>query len=326
MPTDHPFRSVAALVHDGVGALGIGIVSEIFGFDRSARGLPAFDFTLCAEVPGPLRTDTGFSILVDHGLDRLATADLILVVAWDDFTRAPSEELLTALRTAYARGATIASHCTGAYVLAAAGLLDGRRATTHWRHAEVIAAAYPAVTFQPEVLYVDEGRIITGAGSAAGVDLSLHLIRREYGAAVATAIARDMVVPPHRDGGQAQYVSAPVRDTCSDDRLTDVIAWARDHLDQPLSVDQLAARALMSPRSFARHFKAATGATPHSWLLGQRLVRAEELLETADLPVEEVARRSGFGTSAALREQFVRRRGVSPRTYRRTFAEPAPPR
>jgi transcriptional regulator GlxA family with amidase domain len=320
MQTEHPFRSVAALVHDGVGALGVGIVSEIFGFDRSGRGLPAFDFALCAEVPGPVRTDTGFSILVDQGLGRLATADLILVVAWDDFTREPSQELLTALRTAYARGATIASHCTGAYVLAASGLLDGCRATTHWRHADVIAAAYPAVTFQPEVLYVDEGRLVTGAGSAAGVDMSLHLIRREYGAAVATAIARDMVVPPHRDGGQAQYVSAPVRDSCSDDRLTDVIAWARDNLEQPLSVDRLAARALMSPRSFARHFKAATGATPHSWLLSQRLVRAEELLETADLPVEEVARRSGFGTAAALREQFIRRRGVPPRTYRKTFA------
>ena len=164
------------------------------------------------------------------------------------------------------------------------------------------------------------GRLVTGAGSAAAVDLSLHLIRREYGAAVATAIARDMVVPPHRAGGQAQYVSAPVPDACSDDRLTEVIAWARANLDQPLSVEQLAARALMSPRSFARHFKAATGATPHSWLLNQRLVRAEELLELGDSSVEEVARRAGFGTAAALREQFVRRRGVPPRDYRRAFA------
>jgi transcriptional regulator GlxA family with amidase domain len=320
METRHPFRSVAALVNDGVGAFGLGIVSEVFGFDRSSRGLPGFDFAVVAEVPGPLRTDTGLAILVEHGIERLATADLILVSGWDDCSSEPSETLLTAIRHAYARGATIASLCTGAYVLAASGLLDGRRATTHWRHAEELAERFPLVSFEPEVLYIDEGRLVTGAGSAAGVDLSLHLIRREYGAAVATAIARDMVVPPHRDGGQAQYVTAPVPDDCSDGRLTGVIAWARGNLDQPLSVEVLAARALMSPRSFARHFKAATGATPHSWLLAQRLVRAEELLETGSLPIEDVARMSGFGTAAALREQFVRRRGVPPRDYRRTFA------
>ena len=320
MSSPRPFTSVAALVHDGIGALGIGIVSEVFGFDRGGRGLPNFDFVLCAETPGPVATDAGFSINVAHGLERLVAADLILVLGWDDFLCEPSPALLAALRDAYARGAILASHCTGAYVLAAAGLLDGRRATTHWRHSDVIAARYPRVTFEPDVLYIDEGRIVTGAGSAAAVDLSLHLVRREYGAAVATAIARDMVVPPHRDGGQAQYVSTPVPDACSDDRLGEVIGWARANLDRPLSVEQLALRALMSPRSFARHFKAATGATPHSWLLNQRLVRAEELLELGDLPVEEVARRSGFGTAAALREQFVRRRGVPPRDYRRAFA------
>jgi transcriptional regulator GlxA family with amidase domain len=320
METAHPFRSVAAYVHDGVGAMGLGIMSEVFGFNRSSRGLPAFDFAVCTDVPGPVRTDTGWKMLVEHGLERLATADLIIIVAWDDYTEQPSEQLLDALRAAYARGATIATHCTGAYVLAATGLLDGKRATTHWRYADMMAVRFPKVVIEPEVLYIDEGRIVTGAGSAAGVDLSLHLIRREYGSAVATAIARDMVVPPHRDGGQAQFVTAPIADTCSDDRLTEVIAWARINLSEPLSVEQLAARALMSPRSFARHFKAATGATPHSWLLSQRLVRAEELLERGDLPIEEVARRAGFGTAAALREQFVRRRGVPPRDYRRAFA------
>jgi transcriptional regulator GlxA family with amidase domain len=319
MDSRHPFRSVAALVNDGVGAFGLGIVSEVFGFDRTHRGLPGFDFAVVAEVPGPIRTDTGLTILVEHDVGRLDTADLILVPGWDGADE-PSTALLMALRRAYDRGAIIASLCTGAYVLAAAGLLDGRRATTHWRHVEALTERFPLVAFEPEVLYIDEGRIVTGAGSAAGVDLSLHLIRREYGAAVATAIARDMVVPPHRDGGQAQYVSAPIPDECSDGRLTEVIAWARANLDQPLSVEVLAARALMSPRSFARHFKAATGATPHSWLLGQRLVRAEELLETGSLPIEDVARLSGFGTAAALREQFVRRRGVPPRDYRRTFA------
>ncbi|GAA0817638.1 helix-turn-helix domain-containing protein [Spirilliplanes yamanashiensis] len=316
----HPFRSVAAYVSDGFGAFGLGIVSEIFGYDRSGRGLPRFDFAVCADVPGPLRSDTGLTVLVEHGLDRLAAADLVIVTGWEDLAANPSPEALAALRAAYDRGATIASHCTGAYVLAAAGLLDGRRATTHWRYAEAIAARYPAVRLEPEVLYIDEGRIVTGAGSAAGLDLSLHLLRREYGSGVATALARDLVVPPHRDGGQAQYVAAPVPDLCEDNRLQEVIGWARENLHLPLSVEQLAARALMSPRSFARHFKAATGATPHAWLLGQRVHRAEELLETHDLSVEEVARMAGFGTSAALREQFVRRRGVPPRDYRRAFA------
>jgi transcriptional regulator GlxA family with amidase domain len=320
MENRHPFKSVVALVNDGVGSFGLGIIGEVFGFDRGHRGLPSFDFAVVAEVPGPIRTDSGIAVLVEHGLERLATADLILITGWDDCSSELSDALLTALRDAYARGATIASQCTGANVLAATGLLDGRRATTHWRHAEELSERFPLVAFEPEVLYIDEGRIVTGAGSAAGIDLCLHLIRREYGAAVASAIARDMVVPPHRDGGQAQYVSAPIPDECSDGRLGDVIGWARNNLDQPLSVDVLAARALMSPRSFARHFKAATGATPHSWLLGQRLARAEELLETGSLPIEDVARMSGFGTAAALREQFVRRRGVPPRDYRRTFA------
>jgi transcriptional regulator GlxA family with amidase domain len=320
MDTRHPFKSVVAVVNDGVGSFGLGIVGEVFGFDRTHRGMPGFDFAVVAEVPGPIRTDTGLAVLVEHGIERLATADLILITGWEDCSSEPSELLLQAIRDAYARGATIASLCTGAYVLAASGLLDGRRATTHWRHAEELSERFPLVVFEPEVLYIDEGRIVTGAGSAAGIDLSLHLIRREYGSAVASAIARDMVVPPHRDGGQAQYVSAPIPDECSDGRLGDVIGWARANLGQPLSVEVLAARALMSPRSFARHFKAATGATPHSWLLGQRLARAEELLETGTLPIEDVARMSGFGTAAALREQFVRRRGVPPRDYRRTFA------
>ncbi|HLL68543.1 MAG TPA: helix-turn-helix domain-containing protein [Micromonosporaceae bacterium] len=317
----HPFRSVAAYVRDGVGGFGLGILGEVFGFDRSYYGLPAFDLAVCSDRPGPVRTDTGLTVLVEHGLDRLASADLVYVTSWDDFAVAPSAGVLDAVRTAYARGATIASACTGTYVLAAAGLLDGLRATTHWRWAPALAERFPNVKFMPEVLYVDEGRIVTGAGAAAGVDVCLYLLRREYGAAVANAVARDMVVPPHRDGGQAQYVAAPVAGDCDDDRLADVLGWARANLDRPLTVEVLAARALMSPRSFARRFKAATGATPHAWVLSQRLHRAEELLETGDRPLEEVAHRVGFGSAATLREQFVRRRGVPPRDYRRTFAQ-----
>jgi transcriptional regulator GlxA family with amidase domain len=320
MTATTPFRTVAAYAFPDVGAFGLGIVGEVFGFDRTSRGLPGFDFAVCADQPGKIRTDSGMLLYIEHGLDRLASADLVCITCWEDLDRKPSDEVLEAIRAAYDNGATIAANCSGTYVLAATGLLDGRRATTHWRSAGVLADRFPAVRLAPEVLYVDEGRLVTGAGAAAGIDVSLYLLRREYGAAVATAVARDMVVPPHRAGGQAQYVETPLPADCDDERLSDVIAWAQGNLDRPLSVDELATRALMSPRSFARHFKAATGATPHAWLLGQRLHRAEELLETADLPVEEVARRTGFGTAAALREQFIRRRGVPPRDYRRAFA------
>jgi transcriptional regulator GlxA family with amidase domain len=316
----HPFRKVAAYLAEGTGALGAGIVSEIFGYDRRHRGLPGFEFFPCTDRPGAVRTDAGLTLMVEHGLDRLAEADLVLVTSWEDFTQEPSPEAVAAIRLAHERGATIASYCTGTYVLAAAGLLDGLRATTHWRWADAFAARFPDVKLVPEVLYVDEGRIVTGAGAAAGVDMCLHLLRREYGSAVANGIARDMVVPPHRDGGQAQYVTAPVPADCDDERLAEVLAWAREHLHTQLTVEALAARSLMSQRSFARRFAAATGSTPHAWVLSQRLHRAEELLETADLSIEEVARRVGFGTAATLREQFVRRRGVPPREYRKTFA------
>lgn len=312
-------RDVVALVHEGTGAFGLGVASEVFGYDRSCRGLPRFDFALAGPRTGPVRTDTGLVVQVEHSLERLARADLVDVLSWEDYDAEPPTELLDALRAAYDRGAVVMSHCSGAYLLAAAGLLDGRRATTHWRYAERLAARFPMVRVDPDVLYVDEGRVLTGAGTAAGVDLCLYLLRREFGAHVANAVARDMVVPPHRDGGQAQYVTAPLPEVGESELLGDVLAWMAEHLGEQVTVDGLAARALMSPRSFARHFRAATGTTPHAWLLVQRLHRAEELLETGDLPVDEVARRVGFGSAGTLREQFVRRRGVPPRDYRRAF-------
>ncbi|QSB14487.1 helix-turn-helix domain-containing protein [Natronosporangium hydrolyticum] len=320
MAVSTPFRRVVAYAPERVASFSLGIISEVFGYDRTDRGMPGFEFTLCARQPGPMRTDTGVTIVVEHGLDRLADADLVIVLPWEEHEVAPGDALTAALHAAVDRGAIVAGTCTGSVTLAAAGLLTGRRATTHWRWAGEFARRFPAVTVEPDMLYVDEGRIVTAAGAASAVDMSLYLLRREHGAAVANAFARDMVVPPHREGGQAQFVAAPVPDGCEDDRLADVLAWARAHLDQPLTVPQLAARALMSPRSFARRFRAATGTTPRAWLLGQRLLRAEELLEAGTLAIEEVARRTGFGTSAALREQFLRRRGVPPRDYRRTFA------
>lgn len=312
-------RDVVALLAENSGGFGLGVVGEVFGFDHTAHGLPRFDFAVAAPEPGLVHLDNGVSIAVQHGLDRLATADLVHVLAWEDFGRRPAPAVLAALRAAYDRGAILASHCSGAFVLAAAGLLDGRRATTHWTSAAALAEAFPAVRVDPNVLYVDEGRILTGAGTAAGIDLCLYLLRREFGARVANAVARTMVVPPHRDGGQAQFIGSPLADVAECDRLGDVLAYMRANLHLDLTVDQLAARAVVSPRSFARHFQAATGTTPRAWLLGQRLQAAEELLEGGDLPVEEVAHRVGFGTAAGLRQQFVKRRGVPPRDYRRSF-------
>jgi transcriptional regulator GlxA family with amidase domain len=310
---------VSLVVADGlVGGFGLGVVAEVFGYDRRAMGLPLFDLALVTPEPGVVRTDTGIAVTVEHGLERLAVSDVVLVTAWERVDDAPPPALLEALRAAHARGAQLVSHCTGAFVLAAAGLLDGLRVTTHWRYAGELAARYPALHVDPAVLYVDNGRVVTGAGTAAGVDTLLHLVRREWGAVAANALAREMVVPPHRDGGQAQFIDTPVA-RCDDDLLGVVLDWARAHLAEEISVPLLARRALMSPRSFARRFKATTGTTPHAWLLAQRLAAAEALLESSDAPVEEVARLVGFGTAAGLREQFSRRRGVSPRAYRQTF-------
>ncbi|MFD5933470.1 GlxA family transcriptional regulator [Streptomyces sp. NPDC060333] len=312
-----PFASVAAYAPHGVGMLAVGIVTEVFGWHGGA--LPGFDFALCTDRPGPVPTDLGVPLTLTHGLDRLASADLVIALPWADFRTPPAPAVLDALSAAHARGSLVAAHCVGAFALAAAGLLDGRRATTHWRFARLLADRHPEVTVEPDALYIDEGRVITGAGAAAGFDLCLHLLRREHGAATANAVARDIVLPSHRDGGQAQYLAAPAPESSGDERLADVLAWARENLHQPLPVTELAGRALMSKRSFARRFAAATGTTPHAWLRNLRLSTAEELLETTNLPIEEIAHRVGYGSAAVLREQFVRRRSVPPRAYRRTF-------
>lgn len=313
-----PFRTVAAYVPPGVGILAVGIVTEVFGPHGPA--LPGFDFALCAEGPGAVPADSGLPLAIEHGLDRLAAADLVIALPGAEFRTPPAPAVLDALSAAHERGAVVAAHCVGAFALAAAGLLDGRRATTHWRFAALLADRHPEVTVEADALYIDEGNVVTGAGAAAGFDLCLHLLRREHGAALANGVARDMVLPSHRDGGQAQYVAAPVPEDSQDDRLAEVLAWARENLHEPLPVTELARRAMMSPRSFARRFTAATGTTPHAWLRNLRLSSAEELLETTNLPVEEIARRVGYGSAAVLREQFVRRRGVPPRSYRRAFS------
>src|SRR3954452_17187455 len=236
---------VSVVVADGlVGSFGLGVCAAGFGYDRRYIGLPRFDFALVSEAPGVLRTDTGIPIAVEHGLERLAHSDIISITAWELFDRVPSPALLEAFRQAYARGATIVSHCTGAFVLAAAGLLDGKRVTTHWKWAGELAARFPTVQVDPSVLYVDNGQVITGAGTASGVDTLLHLVRREWGAAAANTLAREMVVPPHRDGGQAQFIDAPVAE-CQDDLLGAVLEWAGAHLADNIDVEGLAHRALM---------------------------------------------------------------------------------
>ena len=307
---------VVALAPPRVAPFELGVVCEVFGTDRTAAGLPAFDFAVAGWRAGEVQAEAGFSLQVRHGLERLATADLVAIPAHSS-GEAPAD-VLDALRAVVDRGATVLSVCTGAFLLGQAGLLDGRRCTTHWMHAADLAAAFPLAEVDPAVLYVDAGQVVTSAGTAAGIDACLHLVRRELGETVASAIARRMVVPPHRDGGQAQYVEAPLA-VPEAVTLEPLLAWMVSHLDEDLDVDGLAHRALMSPRTFARRFRAETGSTPVAWLTGQRVLRAQQLLEQTDEPVERIAARCGFGTAAVLRHHFLRRRGTTPQAYRRTF-------
>jgi transcriptional regulator GlxA family with amidase domain len=312
-------RSVVALAGERVAAFELGIVCQVFGLDRSDDGLPVYDFAVCGARPGEVPTTSGFTVRVTDGLDRLVAADLVTVPAWPTLDDPVEPAVLEALRAAVERGARVLSVCSGAFAVAAAGLLDGRRAATHWQFADRLARRYPRVRVDRDVLYVSDGPMLTSAGAAAGIDACLHLVREEHGARTANELARRMVMPAHRDGGQAQFVDLPVPAVDSDYVLADLLDWMAAHLDEPLPVAELAARAVMSPRTFARRFRAATGTTPHRWLLDQRLRRAEELLESTDLPVDLVAGRSGFGSGDTLRHHFTQRRGVAPATYRRTF-------
>ncbi|MFI1014067.1 GlxA family transcriptional regulator [Streptomyces sp. NPDC020965] len=314
--------NVAAVLLDGIHPFELGVISEVFGLDRSADGMPVYDFAAVSAAGPTLTTHAGFTIGGLQGLDRLAAADLIAVPTGSAYpTRAYPDELLVALRGAVDRGARVLSVCTGAFLLGAAGLLDGRRCTTHWRHTQELAQRHPRAIVDPDVLYVDEGSVITSAGTAAAIDACIHVLRQEHGPEVANHIARRMVVPPHRDGGQAQYIERPLpRTRC--DTVGEVLGWMERHLDREMTVDQLAAKAHMSPRTFARRFQQETGTTPYRWLLRQRVLLAQELLESTDETVDAIASRSGFGTAAALRHHFIRTLGTTPNTYRRTFRGP----
>ncbi|MGA5818871.1 helix-turn-helix domain-containing protein [Kitasatospora sp. NPDC094028] len=314
-------ENVVAVVLEDVHPFELGVACEVFGLDRTADGLPGYAFAIAGAHPGPHATHAGFTVDVPYGPERLAEADLAVVTASRLREHYP-EPLLAALRGVVERGGRVLSICSGAFVLGAAGLLDGRRATTHWRHNEELARRFPTTTVEPDVLYVDDDPVITSAGTAAGIDACLHLVRKLQGAEVARGIARRMVVAPHREGGQAQFVNRPLPEP-DGASLAPLLDWMRHHLAEDATVEQLAARALMSPRTFARRFQQETGTTPHRWLVGQRVLLAQRLLESTTESVDAIAARCGFGNAAALRHHFGRRLGTTPLAYRRCFADPA---
>jgi transcriptional regulator GlxA family with amidase domain len=312
-------HTVAAVINQGCLTFDFAVPCEVFGWDRSYLGVDWYDFKVVAADPPPIRTATGFTIDTPHRLETLADADTIVVPGWSDPDVPPSPELIAALRAAYDRGARLMSICIGAFVLAEAGLLDRRPATTHWAFAEKFRARYPQVALDPKVLYVDDGQVLTSAGTAAGMDLCLHLVRLDHGAEVANGVARMVVMPPHREGGQAQYIDQPIAAPGRGTELHATLEWALGRLHEPLSVTALAGHAAMSPRTFARRFAQITGTTPGEWLLEQRLTLARRMLETTDQTVEWIAHQCGFGSAATLRHHFAERLGVSPRAYRYTF-------
>lgn len=308
---------IVLLAIPGVAPFEFGVVCEVFGIDRSEHGGPEFEFSIVAAEPGPVRTSLGYDMIIADGLDKAADADLIAVPAHlIDADVHP--EIVRVLHEAAERGAWILSICSGAFTLAKAGLLAGRAATTHWMHAERLAADFPDISVDPDVLFVEDGRIITSAGTASGIDACLHLIRIELGAAAANVVARRMVVPPQRAGGQSQYIATPVKEHCTDS-FAEVTAWMLEHLEEELTIDELAKRALMSPRTFARRFKADLGTTPGAWLNRQRLLRAQQLLEESSLGLDAVAAESGFGTAAVMRHHFAKTLDTTPAAYRRAF-------
>ncbi|MGN9846916.1 GlxA family transcriptional regulator [Nonomuraea sp. H19] len=309
----------------GVSAFGLSAVSNIFA-DRSHLGLPRFDFAVCADQAGTLSTDLGMCMRVEHGPEAMANADLIIVLPTDRRPLSLPAPLNKALTDAFHRGALIAAYCAGSFLLAETGLLDGLHATTNRHLSNHLAQRHPAITVETDSLYVDEGQVVTGAGAAAGIDMCLYLLRREHGAAVSNAVAREGMVTPRRESGQAHYVPSPSEaETLSyaddeDTRLADLLVWARTRLRQPMTVNELAKQALMSSRTFARRFRVATGTTPYAWLTDQRLDLAEELLATSTLSIQEIAEQVGFHSNSVLRTQFAKRHGISPIAYRKANA------
>ncbi|MCC8404055.1 transcriptional regulator FtrA [Paraburkholderia sp. MMS20-SJTN17] len=310
---------VVALAYDRLCTFEFGCVTELFALERPELGVPWYRFAVCAGEPGPIRAAGGITLAAPYTLKLLANADTIVIPGWRDADEVPPAALLRRIRAAYERGARLCSICSGVFVLAAAGVLDGKNVTTHWRYADKLQQRYPQLRVQPDALYVDEGQVITSAGSAAGLDMLLHLVRRDHGSAVANRVAQRLVVPPHREGGQAQFVPRPMPHDESG-RIAKLMAWVRSHAAEPHTLRSLAARAAMSPRTLQRQFREATGMAPYEWLVRERVTIARELLEaTPPLPMTRVAELAGFGSEESLRRHFRRIALTSPGAYRRRF-------
>ena len=310
---------VGVLAYDGMAPFELSIVVEVFGLPRPELGSPRYQVLVCSEGAGPVRAVGGFWLGAEHDLDALAAADTVVVPGTADVRGDPSPAAATALRSAHRRGARIVSICSGAFSLAGAGLLDGLEAATHWRYAPLLAKRYPRVRVNPDVLYVDTGQVLTSAGSAAGIDLCLHLVRRDHGARVANQIARRLVMPPHRPGGQAQFIEAAVSRDRTDDALHHLLEWIRANLREPMDLSALAARAHMSRRTLTRRFRQVTGVSPHQWIARQRLTESLRLLESTGHPIDRVASLVGYRSAETFRQHFSRLMRTSPSAYRRAF-------
>ncbi|MBI6855936.1 helix-turn-helix domain-containing protein [Pseudomonas cichorii] len=317
--------SVAVLAFEGVSLFHLSVPGMVLGTAQSTPGEPHYEVSYCAETPGMVTSDQGLGLAVTHGLELMEASDVIVIPAWGNHSVAASAQLVQALQLASAQDKLIVGLCLGAFVLGDAGLLDGKKATTHWAVRDEFGRRFPRVRFRPEVLYVSEGNIVTSAGTVAAIDCCLHLVRQRLGADAANRTAKILVTPPHRQGGQAQYVEHPVPQLSSETNLSDVLVWARMNLASDLSLDILAKMAKMSRRTFTRRFKEATGSTVLKWLNAERVARAQELLETTDLPIECVSGEAGFGTPLSLRQQFGIHLGTSPSEYRRTFSREMKP-
>jgi transcriptional regulator GlxA family with amidase domain len=318
-PLDLRSRTIAVVAFDGISAFHLSVPSLVFGEDRAEIGVPRFRVRVCAAEAGPIRTTAGFKLDAEHGLEGLAGAAIVIVPSWRDPDQRPPQPLLAALQRAHARGATIVGLCLGAFVLAEAGLLDGRPATTHWHWAKSFGERYPSVRLDADVLYVDDGDVITSAGTVASIDCCLYILRRKVGAEIANRVARRLVVAPHRQGGQAQYIEQPVQRDLEGDRLAATLAWAASHLADAHGVDSLAKRTRMSRRTFTRRFREATGTSLNPWLRNQRVAAAQSLLEKSNATLDEIALAVGFGSTVSLRQHFGNVLQTSPGQYRRQF-------
>lgn len=314
-------RRVVAVAYDGLCAFEFGIATELFGLDRPELAVPWYEYKVVAATAEPIRATGGITIHASHDLRHVRQAGTIVLPGWKDKAIEPPVELLRAIRSAHAKGARIMSICSGVYVLAASGLLDDQPATTHWRYVEHLAEKYPRIDVRPNVLYVDNGQTLTSAGSAAGIDLGLHLIRRDFGSSIAGEVARRLVMPPQREGGQAQFIRYPTTtNDAPEGPITSSLTWALANLDRELTVAGLAKKANMSTRTFARKFVEETGATPLAWVLTQRLRHAQNLLETTSKSYEQIVSEAGFSSIETMRHHFRQALGTSPSRYRKTFA------